>query len=177
MDLLRKKYLSNHSLQSWPTERRASHIWRSIVRTKEILQKGLKWIVGNGEDISLFNDWWCGDSSIANKYPNLQTDPRKVNSILVNGEWNISSIINEITFEDIENIHKTPIPAHVELKDIASWTANPNGEHTMKAAYELLTNHRNSLEDWRWIWKLKIPQKLKRFHLDLFAWENPYQSA
>lgn len=58
--ILREQYLHSHSIQTWPRNRNASHIWRSIIHTRNTLNKGIKWSIGNGSYVDLWNDWWCG---------------------------------------------------------------------------------------------------------------------
>lgn len=69
VDLIKKKYLRNHTVDSWPRERAASHTWRSIKDTNHIVQSGTKWSIGNGQGIDLWNDWWCGEGPLAKKIP------------------------------------------------------------------------------------------------------------
>lgn len=45
--ILRDKYLSNHTISSWPRNRPASHVWRIIVDTRHVLEKEVKWIIGD----------------------------------------------------------------------------------------------------------------------------------
>ena len=35
-----------------------SYAWRSILKGREVLKKGARWRVGNGEDISIWSDAW-----------------------------------------------------------------------------------------------------------------------
>jgi len=37
---------------------RPSFVWRSILKAKSILQTGMGWRVGNGEDIKIWKDVW-----------------------------------------------------------------------------------------------------------------------
>lgn len=54
--MLKRKYLKNHTLANWPSSRSVSHTWRSIKKTNVITQMGTKWVIGNGNDIDLWND-------------------------------------------------------------------------------------------------------------------------
>ena len=38
--------------------RRPSYAWRSIMAAKEIVGRGSRWAVGNGEKVSIWNDRW-----------------------------------------------------------------------------------------------------------------------
>lgn len=54
--------------------------------------------LGNGEDIDLWNDWWCGDGPLGVKLSGLHVNSNmKVKDIIdANGTWNfnpISSIV------------------------------------------------------------------------------------
>lgn len=81
--VLKSKYLRKHSISSWPTKRRASHTWKSIIKNRDVLDKNIKRNVGTGEDISLWTDWWCGSQPLCNKYQGPHIDNRaKVSSIL-----------------------------------------------------------------------------------------------
>lgn len=55
------KYLHNHSLFNWPTNRPESHIWKSITRTTFLLSRGIKWSIGDDHTVSLWKGWWCGN--------------------------------------------------------------------------------------------------------------------
>lgn len=36
----------------------SSYEWRSIIQTRDLLRKGIKWVVGNGESIRVWKDNW-----------------------------------------------------------------------------------------------------------------------
>lgn len=69
VNILRNKYLRHHSIDSWPKDCVASHTWRGIKNTHKFIQQGTKWKIGNGNDIDLWKDWWCGDCPLASKFP------------------------------------------------------------------------------------------------------------
>lgn len=64
----------------------------------------------------------------------------------------------------IQQIH---LPLFVELGDNPHWIGSSSGGFSVGAAYTLIANQaftqENGLVNWHWIWKLKIPQKLKGF--------------
>lgn len=71
---VRDKYLKNNSLPSWPLRRFASHVWRSIVSTKPILDMGIKWSIGDGKSNDISKDWWCGTGTLELDYPGQNTN-------------------------------------------------------------------------------------------------------
>lgn len=48
---------------------RPSFAWRSIMYGKELLQKGLKWEIGNGRDTSVWLDNWLDDPIVGMRAP------------------------------------------------------------------------------------------------------------
>lgn len=52
-NILRDKYLKHCTLQTWPRNRSASHSWRSIIHTRDIIKEGTKWIIGDGQSVDL----------------------------------------------------------------------------------------------------------------------------
>lgn len=162
--ILKSKYLKHNSLQSWPSNRAASHVWRSITHIRDILQEGTKWTIGDGSSVDLWNDWWCGNGPLAKRHPGLHTKINtKVAEIIDNGCWNLDSIdhlVDEISREDIFN---TVLPLYNQASDHPSWSGSSNGSCTASAAYKLINEDVNGTKGWKWFWKMKVPQKLKTF--------------
>lgn len=60
--MLKSKYLKNQ--KDWPTNKKASHTWRNIIKARDFTVKNRRWIVGNNKEISC-HYWWRGDTSLA----------------------------------------------------------------------------------------------------------------
>lgn len=94
--LMRDKYGCGANLGMWVKKPAFSHIWKCVYNAKDILASGTKWIVGNGENISIGKDWQCGHDLIKNN-TTLNEDLLDMNvSTLINdnGHWNENIMIN-----------------------------------------------------------------------------------
>ncbi|XP_075480639.1 putative mitochondrial protein AtMg00310 [Primulina tabacum] len=74
-----------------------SFIWRSLLWSRNILEKGLLWRIGDGKSIHIFEDKWVPGmiSSIGKPTGNWQIND-KVSSLIREGSWNRELIL--ITF-------------------------------------------------------------------------------
>ncbi|XP_028055196.1 uncharacterized protein LOC114259389 [Camellia sinensis] len=153
--ILHSKYLKHHSLFTWPQNKQASHIWRSIRKNRDILRKGVKWVVGNGEHISLWNDWWCGTQSLAqinNTYQSNDLD--KVSSILDDeGNWDTEKLKTLVTKQDLHEILKIYRPRFVTFTDAPAWIGSTCGNFNTGSGFNIITNSVVDGRDWKWIWK------------------------
>ncbi|KAL7200926.1 hypothetical protein ACSBR1_032779 [Camellia fascicularis] len=63
----------------------------------------------------------------------------------------------------VAKILKIQPPRTTNVEDNPRWVKSPDGEFSTSSAYELIIDHQSQEGDWSWIWKLKVPQKLKSF--------------
>lgn len=163
-NILRDKYLKNHTFQSWPTNRSASHIWRSIIHARDVIKDGTKWTISDGLSVDLWNDWWCRNGPLAKRHHGPHTKENiKVAAIIENGQWNldaIGSIVDDLTRDDILAI---VLPIYSQDIGHPSWVESPNGNCSASMAYNFINRDSSDTKGWRWLWKLNIPQKLKTF--------------
>lgn len=75
--ILKEKYKVSSNPRSWKKKVNYFHLLRGVMKTKKILQKNIKWNIGNGKSISIEKDWWCGNDSFANI--NLFTSDTELN--------------------------------------------------------------------------------------------------
>lgn len=54
---LLNKYCLDSDILSCSTPKTASHGWKGIMAGRDILRKGLGWVVGNGESIKVWEDF------------------------------------------------------------------------------------------------------------------------
>ncbi|XP_075663011.1 uncharacterized protein LOC142632511 [Castanea sativa] len=135
-------------------EGKGSFAWKSILKGREIIQKGLLWRVGNGSSIRIFHDNWLPDPSIKK----ILSKP-----LLLDSQDMVSSLI------DWEK--------HCWSRDVIDANFSPREATTIKAiplslSYQQLLdlelNEQPSTSDlsstkqlWNGIWKLRVPNRVK----------------
>lgn len=159
--IIRDKYMKNHTIQSWPGNKNASFTWRSILHTRDTLQKGIKWSIGDGKYVDLWNDWWCGQGPLELKHSGVHTQCNiKVSEIIENGDWNLDTIDHILDDTSRSDIRNSILPIYTPGHDHPTWV---NGTCTASAAYEFLSKDERDVKGWKWLWKIKMPQKFKTF--------------
>lgn len=56
--VLKDKYFKKKNLLEAKLGRGSSLIWRNLLSTLDLLKEGLRWRVGNGQDISIWGHKW-----------------------------------------------------------------------------------------------------------------------
>lgn len=133
------KYLRNHTISSWPRSRSASYVWKSIVDTKQVLEQGVKWIIGNGKNVSIWHDWWCGDEPLALSHPGDHTNNNhKVENLIVNGNWCLEDIAQYVDDATLESMRTITLPMYTQSFDLPSWVGTENGAFSISAAFNVI---------------------------------------
>ncbi|CAL5397659.1 unnamed protein product [Camellia sinensis] len=164
-EVLKAKYLKHHTVQSWSRKGQASLIWRGIMKSRSLLKKGVKWTIGNGAKVRIWYDWWYGDRPWVEAVPNHSlTNSNTVDTLLdLEGQWDMHAINTLVPPELVHEILKIHLPRWVNLTDTPSWQGSTDGGFSSATAYDLLQAHSPNVTHWKWVWKLKIPQKFKGF--------------
>lgn len=81
--------------------------------------------------------------------------------------WNLKNFSFELPVNIINLMHCTYISHNSYSKEITHLEASPTGKLTTKSVYHLLNNNSsnsNALDhDYKWIWSLQCPNKIKLF--------------
>ena len=56
--VFKSKFFPNFTIMDAKEGQSGSYAWRSIVKGREVIRRGAKWRVGNGESIKLWGDSW-----------------------------------------------------------------------------------------------------------------------
>ena len=167
--VLTGKYCHSSSFLTATSPRSASHGWRGVLAGREVLSKGLGWIVGNGRRINVWSDPW-----LSTKHPLCPMGPPtdsnkdlKVSDLLETStmEWNLSAV--RLHLPQYEEAIKKLIPSEFHMEDELVWLPTSNGTYSTKTGYALWRLNRDQEQmDFNWnlcIWQIKASPKLKHF--------------
>lgn len=170
--ILKAKYFKNTDLLNARRGFDPSYTWRSIWGAKALLLEGLKWRVGNGRDIRVWDDDWLpeGSSPLDSSSLAVVDHNLKVCNLIDDqcAEWNQEILINTFTPSEKKIILNTPLVRSLP-KDVRYWWPNTTGVYTVKSGYWLGNLGRRQMEAgaahniWLSLWNLNGPPKLRHF--------------
>jgi hypothetical protein len=168
-ELLRNKYIQSKTLSQVKAKPLDSPFWKGLMKVKDDFLKRGSFKIGDGKNTSFWEDKWLGNAPLSQQYPSLfNIAERKhvsVAHVLENNPLQISfrRILTPnkwvLWLELVERL------MHVRLSnenDSFVWALNSSGNFTVKSYYlDLLQDKRNFLR--KYIWKMKVPLKIKIF--------------
>lgn len=172
--ILRARYFSDGNILTAVQKKKASYAWKSILYGKELIVKGLRYMIGDGKTINTWTDPWISD--------HLPRPPRQREGMLRDGKlhqffneardgWNEQKLREEMVDEDVDKILRIKISSSATI-DMLGWHYTEHGLYTVKSGYWLST-HLPMEEGFqptfgntdlkRRIWKTRMPSKLHHF--------------
>ncbi|KAG2310775.1 hypothetical protein Bca52824_022332 [Brassica carinata] len=146
-----------------------SHGWRGILAGREILRKGLGWVVGSGEKIRVWSDPWLSCSSPLT--PIGPTDSALLVSDLlcpISNSWDKEKIQKYLP--QYEECILSIITSSAPSQDGLAWLLDKYGVYTTKTGYgagiKSAVNSDDSMSSFDWpknIWNIKTSPKIKDF--------------
>lgn len=95
--IMRKKYLQNdNTFFASKRKARDSLVWSQILSQREILRKGIRWKLGNGNSISFWQDNWIGQY-VLKELPGIDLN-------LVNNDCTVAQFIDERKIWNLEKL-------------------------------------------------------------------------
>lgn len=164
------KYCHSSPFIEVSTLSNASHGWRGILAGRDILRKGLGWIVGNGEDINVWNSPWLSTSTPRCPLgpPNKDSLNFKVKDLLCSQtlQWNRVEILKFLPHheEDILSL----VLSSTHRPDKLRWLPVKSGSYSTKSGYAVARGDpaQAPAEDFNWksnIWKVNTSPKIRMF--------------
>ena len=156
----------------------ASYAWRSILAAQHLVKRGLRWQVGDGRHIRVWQDQWLPTRStykvVSPERPGNQV--RMVSELLREGsmEWDIELVKRLFLPQDVEAILSTPLSVSAAA-DRMVWVEDKKGRFSVKSAYRLAReteaeDGKASCSDptklhgaWKGVWRMNLPNRLKHF--------------
>ena len=155
-----------------------SFAWRSIWAAQDVVKRGIRWQLGDGEKIQVWKDKWLQQPSTY-RVVTPASSSQQVERVcdLIDGdqkEWKEDLIRQCFLPQDVEAILSIPLNAH-GARDRMIWAENKNGKFTVRSAYKLaqdIHSEGNTSESsdlaalkqmWRRLWDMNVPNKIKHF--------------
>ncbi|XP_010431723.1 PREDICTED: uncharacterized protein LOC104716077 [Camelina sativa] len=165
--VLKAKYYPKQSLLTSACKANSSYAWKSIFQGIKLISTGLKYIVGNGKQINVWQDPWLHlNPPRPARGPGASTNPNlKVSDLLLHGHWNEPLLNNIIHHEDIPHI-KNIRPSITGADDVLTWIHTKDGLYSVKSGYHVQRKlSHNTIQDkpFARLWKQNMPQKIKHF--------------
>ena len=119
-----------------------SYAWKSLLKGKEVLRKGLRWRIGTGDAINLWSDPWL-PSTIQPQIQSLVVQDfanAKVCSIInpIYKCWDANLLNRLFLPHEVLLIQSIPL-SHRPVEDKLVWPYNLSGVYTVKSGYKLLS--------------------------------------
>ena len=170
--LFKAKYFPHGSYLSSSLGSNPSFVWRSVWSTKEVVNRGTRWRVGDGKSIYAWKDVWVRDlpGFRVRTNPTSGLENLKVLDLLLDaGRGRDSDLVHSI-FENNVSLAICSIPlAKSQTSDSLMWHYSNNGFYTVKSCYRMLTGSLHETESrlyvssWKKLWKLFLPPKIISF--------------
>ncbi|KAL5808022.1 hypothetical protein ACOSQ3_028713 [Xanthoceras sorbifolium] len=171
--VLKAKYFRQEDFLSVSLKQGSSHLWRSLVWGRSLLRKGLRWRVGNGKDIRVFQDPWIPRVSTFRPSSSAPVEDLKVASLISPSfhSWDLAKLDQVFVAADRDSILEIPLSLG-DCADSLIWHFDKNGEYSVKSGYRVAAQEKLSLSgsssspDSKWwlaLWNLNIPPKIKIF--------------
>lgn len=138
--LLKEKYFRNENFLDAKLGTHPSLVWRSIWSARDLLREGLRWKVGDRNEINIWESKWLArPTSFAVQSPlSLLQRDAKVEELIDSqkGEWDETKIRTIFSEEEVEQILSLPLSGG-RVKDKIFWGPTKKGLFIVRTAYFL----------------------------------------
>ncbi|KAL5546401.1 hypothetical protein UlMin_006088 [Ulmus minor] len=139
--VFKAKYFPYSSIWEASTSSTSSYIWKSLLWGRNLVAKGVRWQVGNGKSISVYNSRWVPipwDFKLAS--PRVLQHDAMVSCLLQEDDnWNKQLITSAFLYFEAEAILTLPRPSihhhNHDSIDTYCWHMDNKGLYTVQSAY------------------------------------------
>ncbi|KAL6136612.1 hypothetical protein ACLB2K_061907 [Fragaria x ananassa] len=135
-------YFSTGDFFSAELGSRPSFSWRSILSARKVLTQGLRWRVGTGDQIDIWNHKWISDSfPRCPSSPPPRDAPKLVAELIdpITRTWDIQKLERCFSSADVDLILSIPLSRR-PIADKLIWHFHKKGIFTTKSAYFVAKN-------------------------------------
>ena len=173
--VLKAKYFPTCEFIEASMENNPSYAWRSIMAAQSVVREGIKWRVGNGRNIQIWEDKWLPSTPTHRvASPRLFLHPDTLVGQLIDQEnviWKSDVLAALFLPYEIDIIQSIPLSSCL-LEDKLVWA---NGKFNVCNAYAIATRlslHPNrgassnmglGRQFWNRLWDLPLPHKTRHF--------------
>lgn len=102
--ILTVRYFPDCSILEGVLKRKSLYVWKSLLFGMEIIGKGIRYVLGDGSLVKMWNDPWIPDHPPRPREPNIT--PVRVNEFYNHdrSDCNIQKLKEEVIEEDINKI-------------------------------------------------------------------------
>ncbi|CAN1316897.1 Putative ribonuclease H protein At1g65750 [Linum perenne] len=146
-----------------------SAIWRGVLKVWHNVVNGMQWSIGNGRTTRFWTDRWLDSAQVlidhAHNIHGVDASLLVADVCSVNGEWNTDFIFSVLPSNIALQVFRMPTPRTTLGQDSLAWGLEPNGNFSVRSAYQLLndisTENRGPI--WDFIWRWNEPNKIRHF--------------
>ena len=167
--LLKNKYFTDKTLSQVQTKPTDSQFWKGLMSVKDDFFKRGSFKVGNGSNISFWEDVWLGDTSLSRQYPSMFNIARRKDlsvasvfslpTLSIDFRRSLTGNRWERWLDLVERLFNVGL---TDQPDVFVWKLTDSGRFTVKSMYaDFMNGHTAFLR--KYIWKMKVPLKIKIF--------------
>lgn len=158
---------------------RPSWAWTTLLKGRELLQRGTRWQIHNGQSVNFWEDKWI--PSVPCFQISTIKPPRTLIHVVEDAIdptykcWKMEVLQQFVTPEEIQAISLIPISME-NKQDVVEWHPSKFGIFSVKSGYALARALQDQQQQncpstsfqlphsfWKQIWHLDVPPKLKHF--------------
>lgn len=140
--ILKARHFPDEDILTAKLRKKASYAWKSILYGRDLLTKGMKYIIGDGTLVNMWTDPWIPDHPPRPPRPQGEVPVgEKVKEYFATNrsQWNEEKLRGVIIHEDVERIFALKISSTAH-QDLMGWHYNEDGIYTVKSGYWLGTH-------------------------------------
>jgi hypothetical protein len=174
--ILKAKYYPSCSILEASMGNRSSYVWRSFMAAQPVLQNGLIWRVGEGNDIGIWTDRWVPKPTTYKIHsPRMELDRNARVLELIDHDtrrWKDDMILRIFLDDEAKIIRSIPL-SPLPTEDRIIWRGTENGIFSIRSAYFLEVEKTEARRGeasrpvegviWKECWSLNVPNVVKLF--------------